>query len=87
MLENLSILSKLEINPEDEKLQKDMEAMIRYVGKINEADTKGVEPMSHVHQLYNVYREDEISNSVANEELLKNAPELSGEYIKVPKTI
>lgn len=87
MLENLSILSKLEINPDDEKLKKDMAAMIEYVSKINEADTEGVEPMSHVHQMYNVYREDEVLNASADEELFKNAPELSGEYVKVPKTI
>lgn len=87
MLENISILSKLDISGDDEKLEKELLDMIKYVSKINSVDTDGVEPMSHVYEIDSVYREDTVTNENRREELLADAPVKEGEYIKVPKTI
>ncbi len=87
MLENISILSKLDVAADDEKLKKDIDDMINFVSKINEVDTTDIEPMSHVHQVQSFYREDIVTNENIREEILKNAPEKEGVYIKVPRTI
>ena len=45
------------------------------VDKLNELDTDGVEPMSHVFPVNNVFREDIVTNGDDREGILKNAPE------------
>ena len=56
-IEYVGILAKLELSGEEkEQAKKDMESMLDYVDKLNELDTDGVEPMSHVFPVNNVYR-------------------------------
>lgn len=88
MIEYVGILAMLELS-EDEKEQakKDMGNMLNYISSLNELDTKGIEPMSHVFSLYNVFREDEITNADESEQMLQNAPEKKEKYFKVPKTL
>ena len=43
---------------EKEQAKKDMGSMLDYIDKLNELDTEGVEPMSHVFPVHNVFRED-----------------------------
>ncbi len=45
-----------------EQAKKDMGAMLDYIDKLNELDTTGVEPMSHVFPVTNVFREDVVTN-------------------------
>ena len=51
-----------------------MESMLDYIDKLNELDTEGVEPLSHVFPVHNVFREDEVTNGDDRENMLKNAP-------------
>ena len=48
---------------------------IVYIDKLNELDTTGVEPMSHVFPVENVMREDVVTNGDGSEATLANAPE------------
>jgi aspartyl-tRNA(Asn)/glutamyl-tRNA(Gln) amidotransferase subunit C len=64
-----------------------MESMLDYVDKLNELDTSGVEPMSHVFPVHNVFREDVVENGDGTEETLANAPEAKENAFVVPKTI
>ena len=62
-IEYVGILAKLELNEEEkEQAKKDMESMLDYIDKLNELDTEGVEPLSHVFPVHNVFREDEVTN-------------------------
>ena len=62
-IEYVGILAKLELSGEEkEQAKKDMESMLDYVDKLNELDTDGVEPMSHVFPVNNVFREDIVTN-------------------------
>ena len=48
-IEYVGILAKLELSDEEkEAAKKDMADMLDYIDKLNELDTDGVEPMSHV---------------------------------------
>lgn len=87
-IEYVGILAKLELNDEEkEQAKKDMGEMLDYIDKLNELDTTGVEPMSHVFPVQNVFREDVVTNGDGSKETLSNAPEKKDGGFKVPKTI
>lgn len=87
-IEYVGVLAKLELSDkEKEAAKKDMASMLDYIDKLNELDTTGVEPMSHVFPVQNVFREDVVVNGDDRENILKNAPgEKDGMFI-VPKTV
>lgn len=87
-IEYVGILAKLELSDEEkEQAKKDIGRMLDYVDKLNELDTSGVEPMSHVFPVHNVFREDVVTNGDDHENMLKNAPAVKDGYWKVPKTV
>lgn len=88
IMEYVSILAKLELSEEEkEQAKRDMENMLNYIDKLAELDTEGVEPMTHIFPVTNVFREDIVENSDRSEEILSNAPEKKNEAFKVPKTV
>ncbi len=87
-MEYIGILAKLELSPAEAAAAKqDMEQMLSYVDLLNELDTSGVAPMSHIFPVKNVFREDEITNGDGSEATLANAPAKKDGGFKVPKTI
>ena len=87
-IEYVGILAKLELSEEEkEKAKKDMGSMLDYIDKLNELDTTGVEPMSHVFPVQNVFREYVVVNGDDRENILKNAPEEKDGSFVVPKTV
>ncbi len=87
-MEYVGILAKLELSSEEkEAARHDMERMLDYIDKLNELDTSGVEPMSHIFPVDNVFREDVVTNGDDRENILKNAPEQKDGAFKVPKTV
>ena len=87
-IEYVGILAKLELTGEEKEVaKKDMGRMLDYIDKLGELDTTGVEPMSHVFPVQNVFREDVVTNSDTRESILKNAPgEKDGMFV-VPRTV
>ena len=78
-IEYVGILAKLELSGEEkERAKKDMGEMLDYIDKLNELDTTGVEPMSHVFP---------VENGDDRENMLKNAPEQKDGSYKVPRTV
>ena len=86
-IEYVGILAKLELSDEEkEQAKKDMANMLDYIDTLNELDTSGVEPMSHVFPVNNVFREDVVTNGDDREEILANTPEAKEGAFVVPKT-
>ena len=86
-IENVGILAELELSPEEkEQAKRDMANMLDYIDTLNELDTSGVEPMSHVFPVNNVLREDVVTNGDGSEDTLANAPEEKDGAIVVPET-
>lgn len=87
-IDYVGILAKLKLN-EEEKVQAkaDMQKMLDYIDKLDELDTTGVEPMSHVFAVNNVFREDVVVNGDERDNMLANAPEKKEGQYKVPKTV
>ena len=87
-IEYVGILAKLELSGEEkEAAKKDMGRMLDYIDKLSELDTTGVEPMSHVFPVQNVFREDVVTNGDDSENMLANAPEEKDGFYMVPKTV
>lgn len=87
-IEYVSILAKLELSEEEKKqAKKDMEEMLKFIDMLNELDTEGAEPMSHVFPINNVFREDIVINGDDRDNIIANAPAKKDGSFKVPKTV
>ena len=86
-IEYVGIRAKLSLSEEEKEAAKtDMANMLDYIDMLNELDTDGVEPMSHVFPVNNVFREDVVTNENQREAMLSNAPEQKDGCYKVPRT-
>lgn len=86
-IEYVGILAKLALSEEEkEQAKADMGRMLDYIDKLAELDTTGIEPMSHVFPVQNVFHEDVVTNGDESEKTLKNAPGEKDNMFMVPKT-
>ncbi len=88
MVEHVAELARLEFSGDEKELfARQLDAILTYVEKLNELDTTGVEPTSHVLPIKNVFKPDSVKPSLTPDEALLNAPERSGDFYRVPKII
>ncbi len=81
-------LSRLELtDSEIEEFTGQLGAIIEYVEKMNELDTKNVEPLAHCLPISNVFREDSVKESLGTEKVLANAPKKDEMFFIVPKIL
>ena len=81
-------LARLAISEKEKELfTRQLGEILTYIEKLKELDTSKVDPTSHVLPLNNVFREDEVRPSLPREEILKNAPDRTEEFFRVPKII
>lgn len=84
-VEYVAKLARLNLSEEEaEKYTEQLNAILEFAGKLNELDTSNIEPTSHVLDVYNVMRDDEVRPSVDREKALLNAPEEEDGQFKVP---
>ncbi len=87
-VEYVAKLARLHISEEQkEKLTEDMAAIITFADKLSEIDTGDIRPAAHAIPVSNVFREDEIKQSIDRELLLKNAPQKEAGCFSVPKIV
>ena len=87
-IDKLATLSRLEFNgKEKEEILGDLNRMLDFVGKLNELDTEGVEPLIYMTDEKNVLRTDEVKTDITQKDALKNAPKHDSDYFKVPKVV
>ena len=88
MVDKLANLARLHFDEtQKEDIKNDLQRMIKFVEKLNELDTTGVEPLLHVSENINVLREDKVKGSISTAEGLKNAAVHDEQFFKVPKVI
>ena len=88
MVDYVAELSRLAIAPEEKaQLREELGSIVAYMDVLAELDTTGVEAMSHVFPVKNVFREDVVEPSFDRATLLANAPKTDGEGFLVPKTV
>lgn len=85
-VEHVAKLARLELTEEEKDLYtKQLGDVLKYVDQMNEVDTSNVKPMTQVIDFYNVMREDKVVQEISKEALMSNAPEVEGDFFKVPK--
>jgi len=87
-VEHVASLARLSFSEEEkQKLTLQLNEILEYMEQLNQLDTNNVEPLSHVIELSNVFREDELKPTLTREEALRNAPAKTEKFFKVPKVI
>jgi aspartyl-tRNA(Asn)/glutamyl-tRNA(Gln) amidotransferase subunit C len=88
LIDDLATLARLEFNAtEKASIRNDLQRMIRFVEKLNELDTTGIEPLLHMSPATDVLRDDQLHGSISRDEALAAAPATDGIYFTVPKVI
>lgn len=87
-IKHIAKLSRIEIDDSHvEKYSKDLSNILDYFAQISKINTHGVEPMTTPVEYENRWREDLVISEYTPEEMLKNAPEKSGNLFKVPPVV
>lgn len=87
-VEHVAKLARLEFTGREmEKLTHQLNKILDYMEKLDNLDTTNVEPLSHVIELSDVMRPDQVQPSLPREEVLRNAPEKTEKFFKAPKVI
>ncbi len=90
-VEHIAFLARIAlIESEKEKFQKELSAILGFVGKLNELDTFEVEPMTGGTLLENSMRQDEQKTLLLegkSHELIFAAPEKKDGWVKVKKIL
>lgn len=87
-VDHVARLARLSLSKEDrERYASQLSQILGYVEKLNELETSGVEPTSHVVPMANVFREDRMRPSLPQEKALENAPDFEEGFFRVPKII
>lgn len=88
LVDKLARLARLKFDENGRKaIKKDLQKMIRFVDKLNELDTTGIEPLLHMSENVNILRADDVSESMSRKEGLENAAVHDEHFFKVPKVI
>jgi aspartyl-tRNA(Asn)/glutamyl-tRNA(Gln) amidotransferase subunit C len=84
----VALLARLELSEaEEERMTGQINNILEYMDKLNELDTKDVDPTTHAIQLNNVFRPDLVLPSLDRKDSLANAPGTDGVNFVVPKVI
>jgi aspartyl-tRNA(Asn)/glutamyl-tRNA(Gln) amidotransferase subunit C len=87
-VEKVSLLARLELTDDELTLMTaQLGQIVQYVEQLNELDTDAVEPMAHAVEVTNIFRPDELQDSLPREAALSNAPKADGECYLVPAVL
>lgn len=84
-VEHVANLARLKLTDEErDQFTIQLNQILQFAEKLNELDTDEVEPTSHVLQMSNVLRDDEVKPSLPHEKVIENAPRQQDGMFLVP---
>lgn len=87
-IEYVANLSRLKLPETGKELfLEQLSSIFDYVNKLNELDTRDVEPMVRPIEFKNVFREDVKTQSISKQQALENSPIKTQHFFKVPQVI
>ena len=90
-LKTIKHIAKLSrISLEDEKAKKlatDLSSIFEFIEKLNELDTKGIDPLTSIAETTLKFRKDEVKSQNIREKILKNSPSDNEDFFVVPKVV
>lgn len=88
LISYVAALSKIKLDENEvREMQSQMSEIVNYMDILNQLDTENTEPLSHIFNITNVMREDEVKPSYDRESILENAPKHTEKSFVVPKTV
>lgn len=87
-IKRIASLARLKLTEEEEQeFSSQLDSILKYIDKLKELDTLNVEPTAHILPLRNILREDKMTDSLTKENALRNAPDRTNDFYRVPKII
>jgi aspartyl-tRNA(Asn)/glutamyl-tRNA(Gln) amidotransferase subunit C len=87
-VEHVALLARLSLNEDEKKnFAEQLSSILNYADTLKLLSTEGVEPLTHILPISNVFRADEVKPSMPREEIIANAPQAEAGQYKVPKII
>lgn len=87
-VQKIANLARLEIHENElEKFTGQMNNILDFIAKLNELDTKNIEPTSHAVSIETPFREDKVVENKIREKVFEVAPDHEGNLFRVPKVI
>lgn len=84
----IGALARLHIDEtQAQKFARNLEDILGYINQLNELDLVNVKPTSHVLDVENVFRQDEVRPCLSQAEALSFSVESLDGHYKVPKVI
>jgi aspartyl-tRNA(Asn)/glutamyl-tRNA(Gln) amidotransferase subunit C len=81
-------LARLHLDPDEaEQFTVQLDRIMGFIDKLNEADVEGVEPTTGVLEDRNTVRKDIAERTFTPEDLLRTAPDRSENFFRVPPVI
>ncbi|WGI16938.1 Asp-tRNA(Asn)/Glu-tRNA(Gln) amidotransferase subunit GatC [Methanonatronarchaeum sp. AMET-Sl] len=85
-VKNISDFARIHLDEEEiSNLVPQLNEILDYFDKIDEADTEGLEPLFGIHSQTNKLREDEVGESLTQNTALSNAKDIEDGYFKSPR--
>lgn len=85
-VKHIALLSRLELDDgEVAQYTSELGKILEYVEQLQELDVENVEPLSHAIPMANVFRNDDVGESLDSETALANAPEKDEPYFLTPR--
>jgi aspartyl-tRNA(Asn)/glutamyl-tRNA(Gln) amidotransferase subunit C len=85
-IHKIAHLARLEFDEKGATLMtQKVSQILEWMDKLNEVNTDHVEPLIHMSEEVNVFREDVALNGLTHQEALVNGPKKDSDYFRVPK--
>lgn len=90
-VKHIAQLARIKLEPEQvEKYQKELSAILEFVGELSKADTSNAEPIRQITGLESAFREDAehgLLDQSQGQELIKQAPHHKDGFVAVPEVL
>jgi aspartyl-tRNA(Asn)/glutamyl-tRNA(Gln) amidotransferase subunit C len=87
-VEHVAMLARIELSSEEKELYSEqLSGILAFFDRLQEVSTDEIPPTSHVLEMTNAFREDELRPSSKPQEILGNAPDSLGQFFRVPKIL
>ncbi len=84
-VEHVAYLARLGLTAEElTRLEGQLNHILEQYAKLAELDTEHIPPTAQTIELENILRDDVARDSLAPEDVLRNAPDRDGDFIVVP---
>lgn len=83
-VQHIATLAAIDVDDDAiEDMRKQLSGIFRHFQRLQEIDTEGLEPTSHTTDANTVLRDDVVSEPLSRGDVLSNAPDPDGEFVRV----